>query len=47
MPRLEVTLVTGRTLKQGAQIETSRHVKDYVDVAAVCFMNPEDMAELG
>jgi formylmethanofuran dehydrogenase subunit B len=47
MPRLEVTLVTGRTLRQGAQIETSRHVKDYVDVAAVCFMNPEDMAELG
>ncbi|MEM2213418.1 MAG: formylmethanofuran dehydrogenase subunit B [Candidatus Nezhaarchaeales archaeon] len=47
MPRLEVLLVTGRTLKQGAQIETARFTKDYEDVAALCFMNPDDMTELG
>ncbi|MCS7139153.1 MAG: formylmethanofuran dehydrogenase subunit B [Candidatus Nezhaarchaeota archaeon] len=47
MPQLEVTLVTGRTLKQGSQIETDRFSKDYVDAAAICFMNPDDMAVLG
>jgi len=47
MPSLEVTLTTGVTLKQGAQIESSRYVKDYIDAAAVCLMNPEDMAQLG
>jgi len=45
--RLEVTLTTGVTLKQGVQIESSRHTRDYVDATAVCLMNPEDMAELG
>ncbi|MHC1627204.1 MAG: formylmethanofuran dehydrogenase subunit B, partial [Candidatus Nezhaarchaeales archaeon] len=47
MPQLEVTLVTCRTLRQGSQIETNRYTKDYADVAAICFMNPDDMSELG
>lgn len=47
MPRLEVALVTGRTIKQGSQIESERYTKEYAEAAAICFMNPDDMAELG
>ena len=47
MPSIEVILITGRTIRQGSQIETNRFSKDYADVAAICFMNPDDMAEIG
>jgi formylmethanofuran dehydrogenase subunit D len=44
--KLEVTLVTGRTIEQGVGKEQSKLSKEYVDSAAVCYLDPFDVKKL-
>ncbi|MFO7966304.1 MAG: molybdopterin dinucleotide binding domain-containing protein [Archaeoglobaceae archaeon] len=44
--RLEITLVTGRTIGQGETIE-SKLSSEYMGYTAICEMNREDMEALG
>jgi formylmethanofuran dehydrogenase subunit D len=46
-PKLKVTLLTGRTIEQGAGKERGKSSKEYVESVSVCFMDPEDMKKLG
>lgn len=46
-PKLEVTLLTGRTIKQGVGKEYGKSSKEYVESVSVCYMDPEDMKKLG
>jgi formylmethanofuran dehydrogenase subunit D len=46
-PKLKVTLLTGRTIEQGAGKERGKPSKEYVESVSVCFMDPEDMKKLG
>lgn len=45
-PKLKVTLLTGRTIEQGAGKERGKSSKEYVDSVSVCYMDPEDMKKL-
>jgi formylmethanofuran dehydrogenase subunit D len=45
--KLRVTLITGRTIEQGVGKEMGKGSQEYLDSAAVCFMDPVDMAKLG
>lgn len=40
-------LNTGRTIWQGQAIEAGKDLEMYVNAAAICQMNPEQMKELG
>lgn len=46
MSSLEVTLSTGRTLKQGVGAEKGKHSKEYSDAAGTLFMDPKDMRDM-
>ncbi|MEM1552485.1 MAG: molybdopterin dinucleotide binding domain-containing protein [Candidatus Bathyarchaeia archaeon] len=46
-PKLKVTLLTGRTIEQGAGKERGKSSKEYVESVSVCYMDPEDMKRLG
>ncbi|MEM3617536.1 MAG: molybdopterin dinucleotide binding domain-containing protein [Candidatus Bathyarchaeia archaeon] len=46
-PKLKVTLLTGRTIEQGAGKERGKSSKEYVESVSVCYMDPEDMKKLG
>jgi formylmethanofuran dehydrogenase subunit D len=46
-PKLTVTLLTGRTIEQGAGKERGKSSKEYVESVSVCFIDPEDMKKLG
>ncbi|MEM1566257.1 MAG: molybdopterin dinucleotide binding domain-containing protein [Candidatus Bathyarchaeia archaeon] len=46
-PKLKVTLVTGRTIEQGVGKEQGKSTKEYVESVSVCYMDPEDMKQLG
>lgn len=43
---LKVTLITGRTISQGVNLE-NKSSSDYLDATACCEMNPKDTALLG
>lgn len=45
-PKLKVTLVTGRTIEQGAGKEHGKFSKKYVESVSTCYMDPEDMKKL-
>ncbi|MEM3566173.1 MAG: molybdopterin dinucleotide binding domain-containing protein [Candidatus Bathyarchaeia archaeon] len=45
-PKLKVTLLTGRTIEQGAGKERGKSSKEYVESVSVCYMDPEDMKKL-
>jgi formylmethanofuran dehydrogenase subunit D len=45
--KLQVTLVTGRTIEQGVGKEQGKSSKEYVDSVAVCYIDPEDIKRLG
>jgi formylmethanofuran dehydrogenase subunit D len=45
--KLHVTLVTGRTIEQGVAKEQSKLSQDYLESAAVCYLDPSDLKELG
>jgi formylmethanofuran dehydrogenase subunit D len=46
-PKLKVTLLTGRTIEQGAGKEHGKSSKEYVESVSICFIDPEDMKKLG
>jgi formylmethanofuran dehydrogenase subunit D len=45
--KLNVMLVTGRTIEQGVGKERGKSSRDYVESVSVCYMDPEDMRRLG
>jgi len=46
-PRLQVTLITGRTIEQGVGKEHGKTSKEYVESVSTCYMDPEDLKKLG
>jgi len=46
-PKLKVTLLTGRTLRQGQGKEHGKLSEQYWKSVAVCEMDPDDMKRLG
>ncbi|MFQ6081533.1 MAG: molybdopterin dinucleotide binding domain-containing protein [Candidatus Bathyarchaeia archaeon] len=47
MPRLKVSLLTGRTIDQGKGKELGKLSEEYWKSVAICEMDPNDMKELG
>jgi formylmethanofuran dehydrogenase subunit D len=47
MPKLKVSLLTGRTIDQGTGKEMGKLSKEYVESVVICQMDPEDMKFLG
>ena len=45
--KLQVTLVTGRTIEQGVGKEKGKASKEYIDSASVCYIDAEDLKKLG
>ncbi len=45
--KMQVTLLTGRTIEQGVGKERGKVSKEYVESVSVCYMDPEDMKKLG
>ena len=45
--KLQVTLITGRTIEQGASKEKGKASKEYVDSTSVCYVDAEDLKKLG
>lgn len=46
-PKLQVTLITGRTIEQGVGKERGKASKEYVESVSLCYMDPEDLKKLG
>ncbi|MGZ7118298.1 MAG: tungsten-dependent formylmethanofuran dehydrogenase subunit FwdD [Methanobacterium sp.] len=44
---MKFILNTGRTIWQGQAIESGKDLQMYIDAAAICHMNEEQMEELG
>lgn len=44
---MKFILNTGRTVWQGQAIESGKDLQMYVDAAAICYMNKEQMEDLG
>ena len=47
MPKLKVSLLTGRTIDQGTGRERGKLSEEYQRSVAVCEMDPDDMKRLG
>ncbi len=47
MPKLKVSLVTGRTIDQGRGKESGKLSKEYLESVMICQMDPNDMKFLG
>lgn len=47
MPKLKVTLLTGRTIEQGVAKERGKLSNEYMESVSVCYMDPEDLKKLG
>jgi formylmethanofuran dehydrogenase subunit D len=45
-PRLHVTLLTGRTIDQGAGKEHGKSSEEYTKNVSVCFVDPQDLKKL-
>jgi formylmethanofuran dehydrogenase subunit D len=45
--KLKVTLLTGRTIEQGVAKEHGKTSEAYAESAAVCYVNSEDLKQLG
>jgi formylmethanofuran dehydrogenase subunit D len=45
--KLQVTLLTGRTIEQGVGKERGKASKEYVESVSVCYMDSEDLKKLG
>lgn len=44
---MEVILITGRALTQGTTREARKTTSNYVKAAAICELDPDDLAKLG
>jgi len=47
MPKLKVSLLTGRTIDQGKGKEMGKLSKEYLESVIICQMDPKDMRSLG
>ena len=47
MPKLQVSLLTGRTINQGTGKEYGKLTREYFESVTICQMDPEDMERLG
>jgi formylmethanofuran dehydrogenase subunit D len=47
MPKLEVSLLTGRTIDQGVGKERGKLSEEYQESVAICHVDPEDIKSLG
>jgi len=47
VPKLRVTLITGRTIEQGVGKERGKFSKEYMESVSVCYTDPEDLKKLG
>ena len=47
MPKLKVSLLTGRTIDQGKGKEMGKLSKEYLDSVMICQIDPNDMKNLG
>jgi len=47
MPKLRVSLLTGRTIDQGTGKEYGKLTKEYFESVTICQMDPKDMESLG
>lgn len=47
MPKLKVTLLTGRTIEQGVAKEYGKFSNEYMESVSVCYMDPEDLKKVG
>ncbi len=47
MPKLKVSLLTGRTINQGRGKESGKLTKEYLDSVTICQIDPDDMKDLG
>jgi len=47
MPKLKISLLTGRTIDQGTGKEMGKLSKEYLESVVICQMDPEDMKFLG
>ena len=47
MPKLKISLLTGRTIDQGTGKEYGKLSKEYSESVAICQMDPEDMKFIG
>ena len=47
MPKLKVSLLTGRTIDQGKGKECGKLSKEYLDSVILCFIDPNDLKTLG
>ena len=47
MPKLKVSLLTGRTIDQGKGKEMGKLSKEYLESVVICQMDPNDMKSLG
>jgi formylmethanofuran dehydrogenase subunit D len=45
--KLQVTLLTGRTIEQGVGKEAGKCTKIYYDAVSMCYMDAQDMKKLG
>jgi len=45
--KLQLTLITGRTIDQGVGKELGKSSREYYDTTTVCFLDPLDMTKLG
>jgi formylmethanofuran dehydrogenase subunit D len=45
--KLQVTLLTGRTIEQGVGKERGKASKEYGESVSVCYMDPADLKKLG
>jgi formylmethanofuran dehydrogenase subunit D len=46
MPKIMVTLLTGRTINQGVGKELGKLSNDYMDSVSICEMDPVDLKQL-
>jgi formylmethanofuran dehydrogenase subunit D len=44
--KLQVTLLTGRTIEQGVGKERGKTSREYVESVSVCYVDPEDLKRL-
>jgi formylmethanofuran dehydrogenase subunit D len=47
VPKLKVTLLTGRTIEQGVAKERGKASNEYMESVSVCYMDTEDLKKLG
>jgi len=47
MPKLQVSLLTGRTIDQGKGKEMGKLSKEYLESVIICQIDPNDMKNLG